>query len=93
MELTHTGERGHLDAVLALDLSSDGATLASSGVDGTVKLWRLDEPKLAKRIQEADASYAAARAAGAAAATSSHTPPSAAEAMRGTPPFAMQVNP
>jgi WD40 repeat protein len=31
--------QGHLNTIYSLAFSSDGAYLASSGVDGTIKLW------------------------------------------------------
>jgi WD40 repeat protein len=37
--------RGHSDAVYSIVFSPDGKTLASAGVDGTIKLWELSTGK------------------------------------------------
>jgi hypothetical protein len=49
------GASGHLDAVLSVDFHPSGDLFASSGVDGTIKVWRLDSPQLRPRIEHARA--------------------------------------
>ncbi|MCX6235629.1 MAG: hypothetical protein NT175_13080 [Bacteroidetes bacterium] len=36
--------RGHKDEVRAIDIGNDGHTLASCSIDGTVKIWDMDNP-------------------------------------------------
>ena len=42
-----------MSAVISVAWSSDGKTLASTGLDGTLILWNLEELKLDKLMQDA----------------------------------------
>lgn len=48
------GERGHRDEVLSLDIHILGNCMASSGMDTSIKIWNLKDPKLLYAIQISD---------------------------------------
>ena len=48
-----SGEAGHRDAVLSIDVRIDGCVFASCGVDGCVKVWTLQSEQLHRCIEAA----------------------------------------
>ena len=52
------GDQGHRDAVVAIDVRPDGAAFASGSIDGTVKVWPIDDAALRRREAAADAAAA-----------------------------------
>lgn len=49
------GDRGHRDEVLSVDVHLLGGVFTSSGMDNTVKVWRLDSEKVAAAIRSSHA--------------------------------------
>lgn len=45
---------GHTDVVTSLELTRDGRSLISSGIDGTIRLWRVDDHSLVRTIETGD---------------------------------------
>ncbi|KAJ8602478.1 hypothetical protein CTAYLR_001209 [Chrysophaeum taylorii] len=45
------GDRGHRDEVLSVDVHALGGVFCSAGMDNTVKVWRLDSPRVARAIR------------------------------------------
>lgn len=45
------GDRGHRDEVLSVDAHVQGGAFCSSGMDNTVKVWRLDTPKVQAAVK------------------------------------------
>ena len=56
---TFSGDGGHLDAVVTLDVRLDGAFLATGSIDGTIKLWSLLDQGLLTRVKRANAAVQA----------------------------------
>jgi len=46
------GHQGHREAVLSVDWHPFGKYFASSGMDGTIRLWSVEEPTLQNAIKE-----------------------------------------
>jgi WD40 repeat protein len=59
------GDHGHRDAVVALDVRSDGAEFASCSIDGTIKVWSLETAALRARADAAELAAGKAAAIGA----------------------------
>jgi polycomb protein EED len=75
-----TGDRGHRDEVLSIDVHLLGNCFLSSGMDNTVKIWSLDSMELAaaidaSHVREGVAAGAGAGSGGSAAATSAVAAP------------------
>jgi WD40 repeat protein len=45
---------GHTDIVTSVVFTEDGRSLISSGIDGTIRLWRTDDHSLARTIETGD---------------------------------------
>ena len=56
------GDQGHRDAVISIDFQHTGAAFASGSIDGTVKVWSLEDQKLRARVAQAAAEYSQYRA-------------------------------